>query len=102
MIQKINVRLLAEHPDNANFMNSGTLAKLRKHIEDSGRYEPLVVRPHPDRKDAFQILNGHNRLRVLRALGYAAVKCIIWDVDDALKLPPTSVRVKTLQEQQRI
>ena len=46
-IQKIPTELLVEHPENSNFMNAETARKLRRHIERTGRYESLTVRPHP-------------------------------------------------------
>ena len=81
-IQEIPIELLLEHPENSNFMNAETAQKLRRHIERTGRYEPLTVRPHPSEKGKFQIINGHNRLRVLRALNYQTANCVVWNLDD--------------------
>ncbi len=64
-------------------MDAETLSKLRRHIENTDRYEPIVVRPHPAEEDKFQVINGHHRLHVLKALGQANAKCIVWEVDDA-------------------
>ena len=81
-IQEIPTELLVEHPENSNFMNTETAQKLRRHIERTGRYELLTVRPHPSEEGKFQIINGHNRLRVLRALNYQAANCVVWNLDD--------------------
>ena len=81
-IQEISVKLLIEHPENCNFMNAATAQKLRRHIEQTGRYEPLTVRKHPVEEGKFQVVNGHNRLRVLRALKYENANCVVWDLDD--------------------
>jgi hypothetical protein len=81
-IYKISLDLLYEHPENSNFMDTNTARKLRKHIELTGHYEPLTVRPHPTINSKFQVINGHNRLRVLRILKYKAANCIIWNMDD--------------------
>ena len=81
-IQEIPTGLLLEHPENSNFMNAETAQKLRRHIERTGRYEPLTVRPHPFEEGKFQVINGHNRLRVLRALNYQIAHCVVWDLDD--------------------
>ncbi|MBN1161919.1 MAG: ParB N-terminal domain-containing protein [Dehalococcoidales bacterium] len=81
-LQNISIGLLLEHPENSNFMNAETAQKLRRHIEQTGRYEPLTVRPHLNEDGKFQVINGHNRLRVLRALDYQTVNCIVWDLDD--------------------
>jgi ParB-like chromosome segregation protein Spo0J len=63
-------------------MSAETLRKLRRHIERTGRYEPLTVRPHPHDQGKFEVLNGHNRLRVLRAIGHKSARCVVWNVDD--------------------
>jgi ParB family chromosome partitioning protein len=81
-LQDISIGLLIEHPENSNFMNAETAQKLRRHIEQTGRYEPLTVRPHPSEDGKFQVINGHNRLRVLRALDYQTVNCVVWNLDD--------------------
>jgi ParB family transcriptional regulator, chromosome partitioning protein len=81
-IQEIPVELLLEHPENSNFMNAETTQKLRLHIEQTGIYEPLTVRSHPSEEGKFQVVNGHNRLRVLRALKYEKANCIVWNLDD--------------------
>ena len=82
LIQEIPIELLKEHPENSNFMNAPTAQKLRRHIEQTGRYEPLTVRPHPVEEGKFQVINGHNRLWILRALEYQNVNCIVWKLDD--------------------
>ncbi len=81
-LQDIAVDLLEDHPENSNFMDAETLKKLRRHIEQTGRYEPLTIRPHPSEEGRFQIINGHNRLRVLRALNYQTARCVVWNLDD--------------------
>jgi hypothetical protein len=81
-IQEIPTELLLEHPENSNFMNTETARKLRRHIERTGRYEPLTVRPHPSEEGKFQVINGHNRLRVLRALNYRTANCVVWNLDN--------------------
>jgi ParB-like chromosome segregation protein Spo0J len=81
-LQDIPIELLVAHPENSNFMNAEMLNKLRRHIERTARYEPLTVRPHPSEDGKFQVINGHNRLRVLRALNYQTAHCVVWDLDD--------------------
>jgi len=78
----IPLLLLVPHPENSNFMNAETTKKLCRHIERTGRYEPLTVRPHPSEEGKFQVINGHNRLRVLRALNCQTANCIVWNLDD--------------------
>jgi hypothetical protein len=81
-IQEIPIERLLEHPENSNFMNAETAQKLRRHIKQTGRYEPLTVRPHPSEKGKFQVINGHNRLRVLRILKFEKANCVVWNLDE--------------------
>jgi hypothetical protein len=82
MLRDVPIDRLVPHPENSNHMTAEMLRKLRRHIERTGRYEPLTVRPHPRTEGKYEILNGHNRLRVLRALGHKSARCVAWDVDD--------------------
>ncbi len=81
-LQDIATNLLEEHPENNNFMDADSLLKLRRHIEKTSRYEPLTVRPHPWKEGKYQVINGHNRLRVLRALDHSSTRCVVWNLDD--------------------
>jgi len=81
-LQDIPIDCLVAHPENSNHMTAEMLRKLRRHIERTGKYEPLTVRPHPSAEGKYEVLNGHNRLRVLRAIGHQSVRCVVWDVDD--------------------
>ena len=82
-VQSIKIGLLRAHPQNANVMSGEVMGKLRGHIERTGRYEPLVVRPHPAIAGAFELINGHHRKEVLESLGYAEAQCLVWDLSDA-------------------
>ncbi|NIM06759.1 MAG: ParB N-terminal domain-containing protein, partial [Armatimonadetes bacterium] len=66
MVTEIDISRILPHPENSNWMDVETLSKLRRHIEGTGRYEPLIVRQHPAEKDKFQVINGHHRLQVLK------------------------------------
>ncbi len=83
MLEAIPIDRLVPHPENTNYMSAEMVRKMRRHIELTGRYEPLTVRQHPGTEDKYEVLNGHNRLRVLRAIGHESARCVIWDVDDA-------------------
>ncbi len=78
-IQSIPLGKLVEHPDNPNRMSKETFAKLVRNIERTGRYEPIIVRR---RNKAWQIINGHHRVKALRQLGYKRADCLVWDVND--------------------
>ena len=81
-IQSIPLNKLVAHPDNPNRMSKVKFSKLLRNIERTGRYEPLVVRPCPQKPKCFQIINGHHRCRVLRELGYKTAEALVWDVND--------------------
>jgi hypothetical protein len=81
-IQSIPLEKLIAHPANPNRMSEATFSKLVRNIERTGRYEPIVVRPHQEKRDYFQIINGHHRCLVLTKLGYKAADCVVWDIDD--------------------
>ncbi len=103
-VSRIALDRLVAHPDNPNRMSKTNFAKLVRNIERTGRYEPLVVRPCPQRNchscpasvcgvnssrnpdddiaSCFQIINGHHRWRALRELGYKTADAIVWDIDD--------------------
>jgi ParB-like chromosome segregation protein Spo0J len=73
---------LISHPDNPNRMSGAAFDKLVANIERTGRYEPLIVRPHPQRSDSFEVINGEHRARAMAKLGYKQADAIVWDIDD--------------------
>ena len=106
-LQWIPLDALQAHPENSNRMPARLMEKLKSHIQRTGLYEPLVVRPLPHlapgehtggntREEAplavqppvysrganYQILNGHHRAAVLRELGHTHARCDVWEVDD--------------------
>ena len=81
-VQSIALDKLVAHPDNPNRMSKAKFAKLLRNIERTGRYEPLVVRPCPQKPDCFQIINGHHRWQALIELGYKTAEALVWDVND--------------------
>jgi ParB-like chromosome segregation protein Spo0J len=103
-VSRIALDKLVAHPDNPNRMSKTSFAKLVRNIERTGRYEPLIVRPCPqknchscetcpeqgrrsrnpgdNRKTCFQIINGHHRWQALRELVYETAEAIVWDIDD--------------------
>jgi hypothetical protein len=81
-VQSIALEKLIAHPDNPNQQSGATFGKLVRNIKRTGRYEPIVVRPHPERGDHFQIINGHHRYLALAKLGHKSADCVVWDIDD--------------------
>jgi len=81
-VKSVAIDKLIAHPDNPNRMSKTNFAKLVRNIERTGRYEPLLVRPSPQRPGFFQIINGHHRWQVLKELGYKTADVVVWDIDD--------------------
>lgn len=82
-VVSLSLRRLIAHPANPNRMSDAAFGKLVKHIERTGQYEPIIVRRHPLRNNAFQILNGHHRVRALSRLNYTRADCVVFAADDA-------------------
>lgn len=81
-IESIAVSRLIAHPGNPNLMSRLAFVRLVGHIKRTGRYEPVVVRPHPKEDGSYEILNGHHRTKALAELGHESADCIVWDADD--------------------
>jgi len=81
-IKSIAIDRFVPHPDNPNRMSKANFAKLVRNIERTDRYEPLVVRPYPQKLGRFQIINGYHRWQALKELGYKTADAIVWDIDD--------------------
>ena len=81
-VQIIALDKLVAHPDNPNQQSKVNFGKLVRNIEQTGRYEPIIVRPHPQRGNHFQIINGEHRCKALAKLGYKTADCIVWEIDD--------------------
>lgn len=82
VIRSVGLDKLVAHPANPNKMSTATFGKLVRNIERTGRYEPIVVRPHPEGGGYFQIINGHHRCQALAKLGHKTADCVVWDIDD--------------------
>ena len=102
-IVQLPLSKLRAHPANANTMSRPVLAKLRRHIQEQGRYEPLIVREHRRQKGCYEILNGHHRKEVLEQLQYTHADCVVWQVSDeqALMLLATLNRLTGRDDPQR-
>lgn len=81
-IRSIALDKLVAHPGNPNRMSKANFRKLVRNIERTGRYEPIVVRPHPEKTGFFQIINGEHRCEALRRLGQKQADAVVWDIND--------------------
>jgi hypothetical protein len=81
-IIRIPLDKLLPHPENPNRMSKANFEKLKRHVKQTGNYEPLIVRKHPEIENSFQIINGHHRAEALKQLGQTFADCVVWDADD--------------------
>ncbi len=81
-LRTIKLEKLLPHPDNPNRMSNTNFDKLVRNIKQTGRYEPLLVRPHPDKAGCFQIINGFHRYQAIKQLCYKTANVVIWNIDD--------------------
>ncbi len=59
----------------------GEIDGLISSIKDQGQQVPILVRPHPDHSDRYQVAFGHRRLRAVSELGFP-VKAVVRDLTD--------------------
>ena len=81
-IVSVPLEKLLPHPDNPNRMSRVNFKRLIRNIKQTGRYEPVIVREHPEKERGFQIINGHHRCKALGELDYKCADCVIWEIDD--------------------
>lgn len=62
------------------------LDDLARSITEKGVIQPLLVRPHPERSESWQIIAGERRWRAAQAAGLHEVPVIVRDLDDAATL----------------
>jgi ParB family transcriptional regulator, chromosome partitioning protein len=66
---------------NSNQMDQETSRKLKESIRRYGVIENLVVRKLSD--EAFEVLSGNQRLKLLAEMGFSTAPCLVVKVDDA-------------------
>jgi ParB family chromosome partitioning protein len=71
----VSDRLSEEERDDEDFLG------LMQSIRESGQHAPILVRPHPDKPDHYQVAYGHRRLRAARRLGQP-VKALVRPLSD--------------------
>lgn len=86
MVVSLPIGKLYPHPANPNRMSQARFRKLVRQLELTGQYEPITVRRHPLGKGAYQILNGHHRVRALKQLGRTRADCVVFRADQGQEL----------------
>lgn len=79
-IQKISTEQLNAAPYNPRKdlrPGDSEFEKLRRSIEEFGYVEPLIWN-----QQTGNVVGGHQRLKVLRHLGYTEVDCVVLDIDE--------------------
>lgn len=68
--QRISVDLIDPNPWNPNVVTPDAMVKLRTGIAEMlrkhGNIPPIILRPHPDAKERFQIIDGAHRWEIVR------------------------------------
>jgi len=83
LVVHLAVDALEPNPWNPNRMDASTRDKLRAYLQREGLVQPLVVRPHPETEDRYQILGGFHRWQLCKdELGYTEVPCVVLELDD--------------------
>jgi DNA modification methylase len=80
---QIPLASLREADWNANRVSPALLTKIRNSIERFGVVENLVARRHPSEPEAYELLSGNHRLRILRELGHEQAPVVLVELDDA-------------------
>ncbi|WP_296712845.1 plasmid partitioning protein RepB [Rhodoblastus sp.] len=57
------------------------LADLTEAIREHGQFNPILVRPHPEKVGRYQVAFGHRRLRAVTSLG-RQIKSVVRDLTD--------------------
>lgn len=71
----VSDRLSEEDRDDEDF------AALMESIREGGQHAPILVRPHPEKPDHYQVAYGHRRLKAARRLG-RPVKALVRPLSD--------------------
>ena len=79
-IVELPIAILGEAPWNVNQIDEPMMQRLRVSIGKYGLVQNLVVRKVAN---AYEVLSGNHRLKLLRELEVKKVPCAIVDVDDA-------------------
>jgi ParB family chromosome partitioning protein len=83
-VQLVAVDLLEPSPYQARKdMDDTALQELADSITQRGILQPLLVRPHPERGEAFQIIAGERRWRAAQRIALHEVPVLVRELSDA-------------------
>ncbi|WP_457093343.1 ParB/RepB/Spo0J family partition protein [Microvirga sp. P5_D2] len=85
--KKVPVEFLRPNPRNPRKVFEDTeLQELTQSIKDRGIIQPIVVRPVPNKHDAYEIVAGERRWRASQKAGLHEVPVVVVNIDDKTSL----------------
>jgi ParB family transcriptional regulator, chromosome partitioning protein len=83
-VRQIPLDLLEPNPfQPRTVIDSTALAELTQSVRAHGILQPLLIRPHPDSADRFQIVAGERRWRAAGAAGLHEVPALVQSMSDS-------------------
>lgn len=76
-ITYLSVDILHGNDWNPNKQKDLTFNKLVENMQEIGFVEPVMVRPHPEKEEEYEIVSGHHRVEAAKIVGYTEVPCIV-------------------------
>ena len=96
-ILEIEVEKIHPNPWNVNRMSRAMQTKLIRYLKREGLVEPLVVRPHPNQDDDYELLGGAHRYRICKEdLGHKTIPCVIVNGLDDKRAKILSVNLNSM------
>lgn len=93
MIKHIPIDLISANPfQPRKVFNLETIRALGESIKKEGLLQPIVVRPHPDKKGRYQLVAGECRWRGVRMMKLKTIKA------DVRKIPDLKMKTFSLLE----
>lgn len=85
--RRVPVEFLRPNPRNPRkFFEESELLELSQSIRDRGIIQPIIVRPLPNKPDAFEIVAGERRWRAAQHAGLHEVPVVVVEIDDKTSL----------------
>ncbi|KAB0267985.1 ParB/RepB/Spo0J family partition protein [Microvirga brassicacearum] len=85
--RRVPVEFLRPNPRNPRkFFEESELLELSQSIRDRGIIQPIIVRPLPNKSDAFEIVAGERRWRAAQHAGLHEVPVVVVEIDDKTSL----------------
>lgn len=78
-LQKLEIKRLRPHVSNPRKLTKEQHSHLKKSIEKFGLIDKPIVTRMPECDD-FQIIAGHQRLKILKEIGHKEVECNVCNV----------------------